>query len=202
MPSAKPKSPMRLTMKALIAAALARWPVVPEADQEIGAEPDALPAEEELHEIVRRHQHQHEEGEEAQIRHEARDRVVVRHVADGIDVDHARDDRHHRHHHRRQRVEAQRPIDLEIAGVDPGEEMDGDGRGRRPPPSTNRMTPSTAASDSAAQVTSCAPRSPIKRPKKPAMNAPRSGRKTAATVTAQPFIRWMSSTAMVPRLRK
>ncbi len=40
-------------------------PVVPEADQQIGAEPDALPAEEQLHEIVRRHQHQHEEGEQA-----------------------------------------------------------------------------------------------------------------------------------------
>ena len=50
-----------------------RGPVVPEADQEIGAEADALPAEEQLHEIVGRHQHQHEEGEEAEIGHEARD---------------------------------------------------------------------------------------------------------------------------------
>src|SRR5258708_34885768 len=33
------------------------------------------------------------------------------------------------------------------------------------------------------QVMSCAPRSPIQRPKKPAMNAPSSGRETAAIVT-------------------
>src|SRR5690348_1459096 len=33
----------------------------------------------------------------------------------------------------------------------------------------------------ARHATNCAPRSPIQRPKKPAMIAPRSGRKTAAT---------------------
>src|SRR5690348_17239060 len=43
------------------------------------------------------------------------------------------------------------------------------------------MAPSTAAATSAKQVTSCAPRSPIQRPKKPAMKAAISGRKTAAT---------------------
>ena len=36
---------------------------VPEPDQQIGGEADALPAEEHLHEIVGRHQHQHGEGE-------------------------------------------------------------------------------------------------------------------------------------------
>ena len=73
MPSAKPKSPTRLTMNALIAAALAVGAVVPEADQQVRAQADAFPAEEQLHEIVGRHQHQHEEGEQAQIGHEARD---------------------------------------------------------------------------------------------------------------------------------
>ena len=78
MPSAKPKSPTRLTTKALIAAALAAGPVVPEADQQIGHQADAFPAEEQLHEVVGRHQHQHEEGEQAQIGHEARDRLDPR----------------------------------------------------------------------------------------------------------------------------
>ncbi len=59
-----------------------------------------------------------------------------------------------------------------------------------------------AETTSAEQVASCAPRSPMMRPKKPAMKAPKSGRKIAATVKVQPFIRWMSSTAIVPRLRK
>src|ERR1700722_12184627 len=49
--------------------------------------------------------------------------------------------------------------------------------------STKRMTPNTAASPMPAQGMSCAPRSPIQRPKKPAMNAPSSGRKMAAIVT-------------------
>src|SRR5579883_317478 len=49
--------------------------------------------------------------------------------------------------------------------------------------STKRMTPKTAARPTAAQVTICEPRSPIHRPKKPVMKAPKSGRKMAAIVT-------------------
>ena len=54
------------------------------------------------------------------------------------------------------------------------------------------------------QVTSCAPRSPMKRPKKPATIEPSSGRKTAATncIADYPLSWLISSTAMVPRLRK
>ena len=52
MPSAKPKSPTRLTTKALIAAALAVGLLVPEADQQVGGEAHALPAEEHLQEVV------------------------------------------------------------------------------------------------------------------------------------------------------
>src|SRR6266481_6137089 len=47
--------------------------------------------------------------------------------------------------------------------------------------SRKRRIPSTADSKRAPQVTSCAPRSPIIRPKKPAIKAPMSGRKTTAT---------------------
>ena len=109
MPSAKPKSPTRLTTKALIAAALADGLLVPEADQQVGGEADAFPAEEHLHEVVGRHQHQHGEGEERQIGEEARPVRVVRHVADRIDVDERRDGGHHDQHHRGQRVDAQAP---------------------------------------------------------------------------------------------
>ena len=38
--------------------------LVPESDQEITRQTDAFPAEEQLHEVVRRHQHQHREGEQ------------------------------------------------------------------------------------------------------------------------------------------
>src|SRR5215469_1267579 len=50
--------------------------------------------------------------------------------------------------------------------------------------SRNRKQPSTAESRRAPQVTSCAPRSPIARPKKPAMTAAISGRNTTATAKA------------------
>src|SRR5271167_4269612 len=53
--------------------------------------------------------------------------------------------------------------------------------------SRNRRMPSTADSKRAAQVTSCAPRSPITRPKKPAMTAARRGKKTTATATQSAF---------------
>src|SRR5438552_6153802 len=53
--------------------------------------------------------------------------------------------------------------------------------------SRNRKRPSTADSKRAPQVTSCAPRSPITRPKKPAMIAAMSGRKTTATAKKSAF---------------
>ena len=37
--------------------------LVPETDQEVAGETDALPAEEKLHQVISRHQHQHGEGE-------------------------------------------------------------------------------------------------------------------------------------------
>src|SRR5579863_8703756 len=51
---------------------IGRGLLIPEADQEIGREADALPAEEHLHEIVSRHQHQHGEGEKREIGEETR----------------------------------------------------------------------------------------------------------------------------------
>ena len=62
---------------------------VPEADQQIGREADAFPAEEHLHEIVGRHQHQHGEGEQRQIGEEARPVRILVHVADRIEMDEA-----------------------------------------------------------------------------------------------------------------
>ena len=60
--------------------------VIPEADQQIAREADAFPAEEQLHQVVGGHQHQHGEGEDRQIGEEARPVRVLRHVADGIEV--------------------------------------------------------------------------------------------------------------------
>ena len=60
--------------------------VIPEADQQIAREADALPAEEQLHQVVGRHQHQHGEGEQRQIGEEARPVRILVHVADRIEV--------------------------------------------------------------------------------------------------------------------
>ncbi len=99
---------------------------VPEADQQVGEEADALPAEEHLHEVVGRHQHQHGEGEAAEVGEEARAAVVLLHVADGVDVHERGDRRHDDEHHRRQRVDLERPADVEFARRDPA--LDGDVR--------------------------------------------------------------------------
>src|SRR5437762_8163564 len=53
--------------------------------------------------------------------------------------------------------------------------------------SRKRNRPSTADSKRAPQVISCAPRSPITRPKKPAITAAISGRKTTATAKQSAF---------------
>ncbi len=97
-----------------------RGPVTPKADQQIGHQADAFPAEEQLHEVVGGHQGQHGEGEQAQIGHEARDRGIVRHVADRIYVNHRRDDGHHEDHDTAQCIEPERPGDIDAAGDDPG----------------------------------------------------------------------------------
>ncbi len=91
----------------------------PEADEQIAHQPDALPAEEQLHQVVGRHQHQHREGEQRQIGEEARPVRVLLHVADRIEVHEGRDRGHHHQHDRGERVDPQRPVDLEIAGSDP-----------------------------------------------------------------------------------
>ena len=63
--------------------------VVPEADQQIGGEADAFPAEEHLDEVVGGHQHQHREGEQRQIGEEARLARVLLHIAPAVEVDEA-----------------------------------------------------------------------------------------------------------------
>jgi len=75
-------------------------PVVPVADQQVGAEAYAFPPEEQLQQVVGGHQHQHGEGEQREVGEEAISRVgVVRQVADRIDVDQHGDERHHCDHH-------------------------------------------------------------------------------------------------------
>ena len=83
----KPKSPTRLTMNAFVAAAAGSRTFVPVADEQIGAETDGFPEDEELKQVVRHDQHQHREGKERDVAEEAGIARISSHIPDGIDVD-------------------------------------------------------------------------------------------------------------------
>ena len=100
--------------------------LVPEADQKIGGETDAFPAEEHLHQIVGRHQHQHGEGEQRQIGEEARPVRIVVHVADRIDMNQRRHGVDDDQHHYRERIDAKRPGDIKPPGLNPAQHRHGE----------------------------------------------------------------------------
>ena len=70
-PTMNPKSPIRLTMKAFLAAAAAARPREPEPDQQVGAEPDQLPAQEQHRVVPGEHQGQHRCREQVEVGEEA-----------------------------------------------------------------------------------------------------------------------------------
>ena len=98
MPSTNPTSPMRLTMNAFLPASVADFFSVPEADQQVRAEADALPADEHHEEVRAEHEHEHERGEEIQVREVARELGIglVVHVGGRVDVNQRADARHDR----------------------------------------------------------------------------------------------------------
>src|SRR5918912_1158168 len=61
--------------------------VVVEADEEVRAEADALPADEHDEVVRAENEQQHHEHEEIEVREEARIPRLVAHVAGGVDVD-------------------------------------------------------------------------------------------------------------------
>ncbi|MNZ68285.1 hypothetical protein D3C78_865490 [compost metagenome] len=96
----------------------------PEADQQIGRQTNAFPAEEHLQQVVGGHQHQHGEGEERQIGKEARTMRIMVHVSDRIEVHQRRHGVDDDEHDGRQRIDAERPFDVDAAGLDPAQHGD------------------------------------------------------------------------------
>ena len=93
-----PQSPTRLTTKAFMPARGLLVVLVPEADEQVAAEADALPAEEHDDEVVPEDEEQHREDEEVQVREEAPVGRLRLHVGARVDVDEradARDDERH-----------------------------------------------------------------------------------------------------------
>ena len=107
----------------LLAGVGGRLLLVPEADQQVGAEADAFPAHEEHREVRPQHQHQHERGEQVQVREVPRVFAVglLVHVRGRVDVNQRADAGDDENHHGRQRVDAERGADVQVARRDPRE---------------------------------------------------------------------------------
>ena len=93
--------------------------VIVVADQEIGAETDAFPADEEHRVVVAHHQQQHRDHEEVHVREEARESLFTVHVADRIDVDEEAYSRHHEEHDAGERIHEEGHVDREIPAENP-----------------------------------------------------------------------------------
>ena len=93
---------------------------IPEADQEIAAEADALPAEIEEQQVVRQDQHQHRGDEQVHIGEVAAVSLVRAHELGGIEVDEKADEGDDQHHQTRQRVEIEADMRREAGDGDPG----------------------------------------------------------------------------------
>src|SRR5206468_6211241 len=97
--------------------------LVPEADQGIGAEPHALPADEEERQVVGEHEDEHRGREQVQVGEVAREAPIAVHAADRVDVHEKADARHHERHDRRECVEPERGLGAEGPRGDPGVEV-------------------------------------------------------------------------------
>ena len=118
MPMARPASPTRFIRNAFLPAVAADGPVVPERDQQVRRQTDALPAEVEHHVVVAEHQQQHRGDEQVEVPEELAAPRVVLHVADRVQVDQRADAGDQQHEDAGQRVEQQSEVDLQLADVD------------------------------------------------------------------------------------
>ncbi len=107
--------------KRLLARVRGAVPLVPEADEEIGAQPHAFPAHEHEEYVVRRHEGEHHEDEEVEIREVAGKALVIVHVSGGIDVDEEADARDHEAHDDRKGVYPETHARGELTRDDPVE---------------------------------------------------------------------------------
>ena len=100
--SSSPTSPAFVVQNALSAARAASGFAIPEADQQVRADADQLPADEELQQIRREHHAHHREGEqrlERVVAAERRRRLVAQ-IAGRIDLHQQRHQRHQQQHRR------------------------------------------------------------------------------------------------------
>ena len=90
-----------------------------EADEQVGGETDALPADEHQKEAFGEHEDGHEEHEEVEVGEEAPVPLFVRHVADGVDVDQKADAGDDAEHDESEVVDSEGEVDLKAGDCDP-----------------------------------------------------------------------------------
>ena len=91
--------------------------LVPEADQQVGAQPHDLPRHEEEQEVVGEHEEEHRRGEEREHRVVPAHTLVLVHVADRVDLDARANDRHDDEHDRCHRVERDTEVKRDSADL-------------------------------------------------------------------------------------
>jgi len=109
----KPKSPMRLVMNALFAAAAGRL-VEPMADEDVRADADQFPEEEHHHEVIREDDADHREHEEREAGEVAGLALVVVHVPEGINMDERADAGNDEEHRLAELIDGEADGDREI----------------------------------------------------------------------------------------
>ena len=96
--------------------------MLPEPDEEVARESDALPADVQQEVVVRQDKEEHRRNEEVEVPKEFAPIGVVLHVAEGIDVDEGSDDSDEENEHHRQLIELEGHIGLELPGEHPREQ--------------------------------------------------------------------------------
>src|SRR5438309_2129896 len=94
--------------------------LIPEADQGVGAETHALPADKHEQQVIGRDKDQHGGRKEIEKSKEAPERFVLVHVAGGVDMDQAADTGDHQDHHGGKRIHPKSHIHFERSEIDPG----------------------------------------------------------------------------------
>ena len=95
-------------------------PLVVEADQQVRAEPDEAPADEQQQQVPGLDEQEHREDEERHVGEVAALLVVAVHVADRVADDERADAGDDQHHEDRERVDEDAQADVEVAGREPG----------------------------------------------------------------------------------
>ena len=109
--------------KSLVAGARVVVIGVPKTDERIRTQAHAFPTDEEQQQTIAQNQRKHRRGEQVEIGKEAPKRIVVVHVAGGVDVDETADAGDDEDHHRRKRIDQKSHVDLKRTEVNPAIEI-------------------------------------------------------------------------------